>query len=274
VTVYAGESGTLSESFSTGNSNNYNSTLGCSGTSGLSGNTLTIDPADTTITCTYTNARKSANLTLQKTWSGAVAGDTATVTSSGFTNNATSGASVSTGNNTTTGTPVTVYAAESGTISESFSVGNAASYVSTVSCSGTTGLAGNTLTVGNTDTDIVCTYTNNGPGPNLTVTKTVSVIDDVVSAANDKAIPGATLRYTITLENTSGAFSSDAVVVTDNFDDTNLTYVPGSVSVSDGSPAAVNDAGGQPGKEDQVIVNSASIPAGNTVTVTFDVVVD
>ena len=54
-------------------------------------------------------------------------------------------------------------------------------------------------------------------------------------APRDEAIPGATMRYTITLQNNSGAFSSDSVVVTDNFNDTNLTYVPGSAVVSNGA---------------------------------------
>ena len=63
-------------------------------------------------------------------------GDTATVTSTGFTNNATSGASVSSGNNTTTGSSVTVFAGESGTISESFSVGSAGNYTASLNCTG------------------------------------------------------------------------------------------------------------------------------------------
>lgn len=111
------------------------------------------------------------------------------------------------------------------------------------------------------------------PGPNLSVIKTVSVVDDVVSAANDKAIPGATMRYTITLQNSSGVYSSDSVVVTDNFNDANVTYVPGTAVVSNGAVPVVSDAGGVGGKSDRVVVNT-SVPASGTVTVTFDVTVD
>jgi hypothetical protein len=83
------------------------------------------------------------------------------VASSGFTNDATSGPSVSSGNNTTTGSPVTVYAGDSGTISEQFSVGSAGSYNATLACTGnTTAVSGNSLTVNAADTTIVCTYTN------------------------------------------------------------------------------------------------------------------
>jgi len=112
------------------------------------------------------------------------------------------------------------------------------------------------------------------PGANLQVIKTVSVIDDTVSASNDKAIPGATLRYSITLQNTSpGGYSSDAVTLTDNFDDSKVTYVPGSVTTTSGT-ASESDAGGVPVKTDRIVVTPADIPAGGTVTVTFDVIVD
>jgi hypothetical protein len=133
VTVYAGESGTISEVLS--NAANYTATLACTGQRhGPVGNTLTINPADTAITCTQTNTRKSATLTLVKTWANARNGETATVTSSGFGNNASTGLSTSTGNNTTTGTSVTVFAGESGTISEVLS--NAANYTATLACTG------------------------------------------------------------------------------------------------------------------------------------------
>ena len=172
VTVYAGESGTISEVLS--NAANYNATLACTGNAtALSGNTLTINPADTAITCTQTNTRRSATLTLRKVWSNARVGETATVTSSGFGNNASSGLSTSTGNNTTTGTSVTVYAGETGTISEVLS--NAANYTATLACTGNgTALSGNTLTINPADTAITCTQTNTRRSATLTLVKTWS----------------------------------------------------------------------------------------------------
>ena len=80
------------------------------------------------------------------------------MTSTGFGNNASSGLSTSTGNNSTIGTSVTVFAGESGTISETLT--NAANYTATLACTGTTGLVGNTLTIGAADTAITCTQTN------------------------------------------------------------------------------------------------------------------
>ncbi len=212
--VYAGETATLpAETMSTGTLANYTTVVACNvgtltGTDGQSaGNTVAISAADTataTITCTYTNTRKSASLTLRKTWSGATAGHTATVASSGFINAASSGVSTSAGNNTTTGTAVTVYAGESGTISETGS--NLSSYIQALACTGSSGLSGTTLTVSNADTAIVCTYTNTLAVPLLTVAKTPSVPS--VSAA------GAAITYTIRVTN-SGNVSATSVTVTD-----------------------------------------------------------
>ncbi|MCX7256446.1 MAG: hypothetical protein NTZ64_06825, partial [Polaromonas sp.] len=133
------------------------------------GTSFTFTPAaNDVMACTFTNTRKSATLTLRKTWDFGVSGDTATVTSTGFINNASSGLSISSGSNTTTGSSVTVYAGESGSISEAFGVGASSGYTASVTCSGNaTPLAGSSLTVNAADTAIVCTLTNvGGPLPN------------------------------------------------------------------------------------------------------------
>lgn len=221
VTVYAGESGTLDESFSSGSAVNYNATLGCTGTSGLAGtapgSTLTVDPADTAIACTMTNARKSAQLTLQKTWSAGRLGDEATVSSSGFTNNASTGASVSSGNNTTASAAVTVYAAESGTIAEVLGVGDPAEYLASLSCTGSSGLSGATLTVDPADTAITCTYTNTLKQPSLTLLKSQTVISDPINGVtNPKSIPGTVRSYTIRVTNSGpGAVDNNSLVIRD-----------------------------------------------------------
>ncbi len=59
---------TIGETYTVGSAANYLSSLACTGTAGLSGSTLTIGAADTAITCTETNTRKSATLHLVKTW--------------------------------------------------------------------------------------------------------------------------------------------------------------------------------------------------------------
>jgi len=57
VTVYAAEVATLTENFTVGNASNYAQALACSGNAtALSGNQLTVNPADTAIICTFTNS--------------------------------------------------------------------------------------------------------------------------------------------------------------------------------------------------------------------------
>ena len=171
VTVYAGEVATLSETVNP--AANYTSTGPvCTGTSGLSGSTLTVGAADTAIVCTYTNTRKSATLQLKKTWVNAKTGDTASLTATGLTNSATVAlnSTADSANETDAGTAVAVYAGEVATLSES--VSPAANYTSSGPvCTGTSGLSGSTLTVGAADTEIVCTYTNTRVSRSLTLKK-------------------------------------------------------------------------------------------------------
>lgn len=247
VTVYAGEAGTFSETLSVGNIANYAQSVGCTGSSGLVGSTLTVGPADTSIACTYTNTRKSASLTLRKAWSAAVPGDTATVTSSGFTNNASTGSAVSSGFNTVSATPVTVYAAESGTIAESISVGDPSMYVSSLACTGTSGLAGNALTVSPADTVIVCTYSNTRKLPQLNLLKWSTLISDPINnLVNPKAIPGSLREYSLRLSNTgAGAVDNNSLVISDPLPATMELYVNdlagpglGPVRFADGATAS------------------------------------
>lgn len=247
VTVYAGEAGTFASAFSVGNSANYTHSAACTGSTGLSGFSLTVNPADSAIICTYTHTRKSATLQLAKAWINADTGNTATVTSTGFTNNATSGAAVATGTNTVTGSAVTVYAAESGSISESISVGDPAQYVAVLSCSGSSGLSGTTLTVAPTDTVITCTYTNTKKKPILNLLKWSTLISDPInSLVNPKAIPGSVRDYTLRLTNSGpGAVDANSVVVSDPLPPKMELYVNdlagaglGPVRFQDGTPSS------------------------------------
>jgi hypothetical protein len=248
VTVFAGESGTLSEAFSVGSATNYTATLACTGNAtALAGSALTVSPADTAIVCTYTNTRRSASLTLRKTWIGALAGDTATVTSAGFTNNATSGAVVSTGNNTGAGSAVTVYAAESGAISESLSVGNTANYVASLACTGSSGLAGTTLTVAPTDTAIICTFTNTRKQPLLSLLKWSTLVSDPLNGnVNPKSVPGSIREYSFRLTNSgAGAVDNNSLIVLDPLPTTMELFVNdlagaglGPIQFQDGTPVS------------------------------------
>jgi len=86
------------------------------------------------------------------------------------------------------------------------------------------------------------------PEPDLLATKTVAVISDPVNgvSAVAKAIPGAVVEYTITLENQGfGTVDSDATTITDPIPTDSKLFVgdlggPGSgpVAFTDGSPAS------------------------------------
>lgn len=127
----------------------------------------------------------------------------------------------------------------------------------------------------------------------LVVTKSQAIISDGFSAVGfEKAIPGAVVRYTITLDNTAGAVNATTLVVNDDFDDASITYNPNTVDVAitglgtdtniaDGGTGAVtgatvtiSDQGGVAAKDDRVQVSTFTVPAGQTATITFDATID
>ncbi len=111
----------------------------------------------------------------------------------------------------------------------------------------------------------------------LSVVKSSSVVDDPINGTtNPKAIPGATMRYTIMVTN-SGSAAATSVVLVDDIP-TNTTYDAGTITL-DGS--ALTDAGSDDAGDynvtnaGAVTVSVASIAAsGGSASVTFDVVVD
>lgn len=92
-------------------------------------------------------------------------------------------------------------------------------------------------------------FTFCNPQTSLSVTKISTVLSDGVSASNPKAIPGATIRYCITMTN-SGSGTASTVSATDNLP-ANLTYVPGSMvsGASCGAAATFEDDDASGGDE-------------------------
>ena len=158
--VAVGDTVTLSETPFGTNAGSYTaSAWSCAGGGSLSGNLLTLGNADAglPIICEITNTAKTATVTLAKTWSGASVNDAVSVTGTGLT---TLASVANTAAETDTGAAQAVPVGSVITLAESFTTGSAANYTSALSCTGTSGLSGNTLTVGAADTAIVCTYTN------------------------------------------------------------------------------------------------------------------
>lgn len=272
VTVYAGETGTITETLS--NPGNYDSTLACTGNSTpLTGNQLSVAPGDPAISCTQTNARRAVNLTLRKSWVDAAIGESVEFSATGSTTSPISLTSVAdSATEIDTGTPVQVYAGESLTLSETFAVpGNAANYNSTLVCTGTTGLTGSTLLVGQGDTDIVCTYTNTRPQATLQLVK--------VWAADSRNGDVAQLGATTGLLNNTNAFTSTAST------STNSITVPVFVGEQATLPAetmsggalanytvAVSCTGGGLGDTDGKLGNTLDVlptDAGNAIVCTY-----
>jgi hypothetical protein len=180
IVAVPGSTLTLTEAFTTGAAANYNSSIECRRNSdnvvvatagtGLS-RTVTM-PSGTSLTCTWTNSRKSATLVVRKTWANAQTTNAVTVATSGLINNATLASVANSVNETDTNAAVTVYAAESATLSETFTVGSGANYTQSLACTGNaTALAGAVLTVSPADTAIICTFTNSRIAQSLRLAK-------------------------------------------------------------------------------------------------------
>lgn len=110
----------------------------------------------------------------------------------------------------------------------------------------------------------------------LTVSKTSAVESDPINGTtNPKAIPGATVRYTITVQNTGSSDATSVVLV--DATPVNTTYVPGSITVDGANKTDINgddeaDYGAtNPGA---VTVTIATLASGSTATITFDATID
>jgi hypothetical protein len=232
---------TLTEVYTTGSAANYNSSIECRrnsdnaivATAGSGLSRTVVMPSGSSLTCTWTNSRRSATLVVRKTWVNAVLANAVTVATNGLINNASLASVANSANETDTNAAVTVYAAESATLSETFTVGNGANYGQALACTGNaTALAGNLLTVNAADTAIDCTFTNSYVAP-LAITKTSAAFSDPINGlTNPKLIPGGFANYTLTVTApASTSPTNNSVIVTDALP-ANLslfvgTYAPG-----------------------------------------------
>ena len=122
----------------------------------------------------------------------------------------------------------------------------------------------------------------------LTVSKTQAVTADPFSASNPKAIPGATIQYTLTVANAAGGSAAQSVAITDVIP-AGVTYNANSVSVDFGGGAVAYTDGAVDGVASfaagtltvdvsaaaiaQAINVTGELAAGSTATVTFEVTV-
>jgi len=111
----------------------------------------------------------------------------------------------------------------------------------------------------------------------LAVVKSAAVVNDPINGAtNPKAIPGATIEYTMTVTN-SGSVAANAVTLTDSIP-ANTTYVANSMKLGAASltDAADADGGTTTGSPvTSISVNAGAVSgSGGTATVKFRVTVN
>jgi uncharacterized repeat protein (TIGR01451 family) len=205
---------------------NYASAFSCvnTGSGGTtvapgSGTSFSVTPANNdVIACSFTNTRRSAELTLAKAWTNAVVNDAVQLSATGL-NSRSVASTADTPNETDTDTvAVTVYAGETIILAESFTAGIPTDYAKSLSCTGSNGTLSHTpdsmsgmLAISGSDTLITCTFSNDKLMPSLTFLKSVQVASDPVNLAlNPKYIPGAEVLYTMTVTNSGAGKVDDA----------------------------------------------------------------
>ncbi|HSN18448.1 MAG TPA: hypothetical protein VLV87_09565 [Gammaproteobacteria bacterium] len=125
----------------------------------------------------------------------------------------------------------------------------------------------------------------------LTITKTSSVVSDPTGDATPHAIPGAVIKYTITVAN-AGTTAATGITLADSISTqlTNITYVTNSITLTDpnvnsGNPLSCADAGSSGGSfgsdtcsytSGTSTVNALinSLTNGQTATITFNVTIN
>jgi uncharacterized repeat protein (TIGR01451 family) len=130
--------------------------------------------------------------------------------------------------------------------------------------------------VGTAPTDLITDGEHSATGTyvivatSVAVRKSSAVTDDGLgnTSSTAKAIPGATVTYTIEIEN-SGTAGATAIDLTDPIDVTNLSYNNPSVTFDAGCGGATSESFASP----SLTVNVGSIAAGATCTITFDVTI-
>lgn len=191
VTVYSGQTVTLAESPTATNTGSYTASLSCGPNDGLTytagalTGSYTVPSAPTDLTCTFTNTRRSAIVTLVKEWVGAAAGDQAGLTISGpetLSNESATSTATGVADQTDSANSATavLYSGETVSLNEALPPTghtNVGSYTSSITCTPGTdfvaaaGGEGGTLTAPAIPVDVTCTVVNTRTTAMLTLQK-------------------------------------------------------------------------------------------------------
>jgi hypothetical protein len=222
--VFAGDTVSVAEAFTVGDSANYTSTLACDhGVTPGAGGSFTVPDtvtAGTTITCTFTNDRKAARVVLTKLWVNAIAGDSVGLS---IHDGSTTASGSSTAPATTTDATLPVFAGDTVRVAEAFTHGNAANYTTTLACdNGVTPGAGGSFTVPSTAPTVTCTFTNDRKAATVVLTKlwgnaiagdtvALNITEGSTTASGSSTAPGPTTPVSLPV------FAGDSVRVSEAF---------------------------------------------------------
>lgn len=106
----------------------------------------------------------------------------------------------------------------------------------------------------------------------VTLAKSSQVTDDGFGngAPNAKAIPGATVTYTIVIDNSAGTEDASNLVLTDDLQIAEVTYTAASVAFDAGCTGGTSSGFVSP----TLTMNVGTVAAGATCTITFDVTIN
>jgi len=214
--VTSGATVELAEQLATDNVGHYTSSLACSEDDGSSvsvdNGALTMPAAP--VTCTFTNERTSATVTVQKTWVGGLAGDSADLMVNGSdpVTSTSDGSSGSWADDDHV-VNVAVLSGDEVAVSELLSAQNAGTYDSSLTCD-----AGISPTDDGAfrmpDENVTCTFTNTRLAPGLQVVKHgwTSASHDNPIASGSPVPSGTTVYWTYEVTNTGQTVLQDITV--------------------------------------------------------------
>ncbi len=232
TTVFSGETVDLAEVLDLSNTGRYTSAIVCD-QRGLTpngdgrGGTYLGPAAPDPVTCTITNTRRSASLTLRKEWVNAAVGDTTalliTGSDSGTSGSAISTATGATGSETDTVNlaSATIFAGGTVTLVEALGAGNIGSYSSQIACTPADGFTageggqGGSYQVPADPVDVTCTITNARTATSLILQKewVNGAPGDTAALSIDGATTGSGFATAVVPANGNG-LSTDKAMVT------------------------------------------------------------
>ncbi len=282
LTVFAGETITLEEALGALNLGSYDADLACTDADGLTYTAGELEgtydvPADpSAVTCTFTNTRRSATLTLTKAWVDPVTGDIVDLLARGDSGLEADATGTSVAPDTTTDATLTIHSGEQVLLDETYGSTNQGSYTDELTCSepglSSTGRQFGYYDVSSDPVDVTCTFTNTAERGTIVIVKNVEGADDTFDFTGDWPDPAddTTPVADFQLSTTDGTASvtySGVLVPADgsSYTVTELDPTP----EYDGTSLTCEELDGDDGSSADGLTGTIDLDAGETVTCTY-----